>query len=425
MRRSYYDTPGQNTGASRIWHPSGAVMPFTGKAERRPAQLDMPKTPVSCKKRKAHRGAAGFVIFLLVIAAAAAVTIAIGHSMHVPNAPEESEHRDHLMADFNADLELQRAPNGDGTVLNISYEQGNPLTPQEVYEALSPSVVAIELMTPAGIYGGSGIVISEDGYIITNAHVVEDGFRADVWFADGTSMEAFLVGMDHQTDLAVLKVDASGLPAAQFGDSSALEVGDTAYAIGNPIRKELRNTMTDGIISALNRDITVSGWEMNLIQTTAAINPGNSGGALADECGRVIGITNMKIMSSEDTIEGLGFAIPTTLAKSIVDQLIQLGHCEGRPVLGVIVTNQYESDKQPPGARVLEVDEKSDAAQKGLNPDDVIISANGKAITSVDDLKSVEDGMKAGDPLELELWHLGQENRTVTVELMEQYQLDK
>ena len=164
--------------------------------------------------------------------------------------------------------------------------------------------------------------MSQDGYIITNSHVIELCSRLSVVLWDDRSYSAALVGRDGQTDLAVLKIDCDGLTPAQFGDSAGIQVGDMAVAIGNPLGDKLRGTMTDGIISAINRDVDVEGRTMTLIQTNAALNSGNSGGALINAFGQVVGITNMKMQSYTTPVEGLGFAIPTATVKTVVDALI-------------------------------------------------------------------------------------------------------
>ena len=182
---------------------------------------------------------------------------------------------------------------------------------------------------------GTGVVMSEDGYIITNSHVIEGCGAVDVVLQDERVFQALLVGQDAQSDLAVLKIACAGLTPAQFGDSTLLEVGDAVAAIGNPLGEELRGTMTDGIISAINRDVNVDGYTMVLLQTTAALNSGNSGGALINDRGQVVGITNLKMRAYDNTVEGLGFAIPTTTVKTVVDALIAHGRVEGRPTIGI------------------------------------------------------------------------------------------
>lgn len=311
---------------------------------------------------------------------------------------------------------IRTAPTGDGTTLSLT-GAGEPLTPQAIYEKLSPSIVGIRVSVDLGYNLGTGVIMSEDGYIITNAHVIAGGKSVDVLFPDDSRRGASLVGYDSEYDLAVLKVKATGLPVAEFGDSDALLVGDPAWAIGNPLGEELRGTMTDGIVSAINRDVGAENGQMTLIQTTAALNSGNSGGALINTAGQVIGITNMKMMSDEETIEGLGFAIPTQSVKLVVDEIIEKGFYQGSPLLGITVRTNYDENNQPAGAYIVSVETKSDAYAQGLRPGHVIVRANGQKVDTMEDLLAAKEGLTFGDALTLEVNTL-RGTHTVTVKLM-------
>lgn len=195
-------------------------------------------------------------------------------------------------------------------------------------------------------------------------------------------------------------------------------------AIGNPLGQELRGTMTDGIISAINRDVDVDGYSMVLIQTTAALNSGNSGGALINEYGQVVGITNMKMSAYDDTVEGLGFAIPTTTVKTVVDDLIHQGYVSGEPSIGItcytVTEEMAEEYDLPLGVYVKSVQQDSDAKKQGVFPGDVIVEANGQSITTIEELLALKEGMEAGDVIHFRLWRSGGYlERDVT--LMEQY----
>ncbi len=297
---------------------------------------------------------------------------------------------------------VERAPTGDGTVLALAPAGEGELTPQELYAKVAPAVVGIRAYLENGVALGTGVVMSPDGYIITNAHVIAGADRVSVTLSDDSRESAKLVGYDGATDLAVLKIDAKGLPTAEFGDSAALRVGDRAYAIGNPLGEELRGTMTDGIISAIDRTVDMNGQEMTLIQTTAALNSGNSGGALVNAAGQVVGVTNMKMMSEWETIEGLGFAIPTTLTKRVVDQIVEQGFYAGAPLLGVTVVDHFDADGKPAGAWVVSVQRNADAYGK-LWAADVIVSANGEAVTCTDDLLRIKNRLSVGDELRLQV----------------------
>ena len=308
------------------------------------------------------------------------------------------------------------------------------LTFQEIYEKVLPSIVGIRAYGPDGGATGTGVVLSEEGYIITNFHVIEGAESAEVVLLQGERvLDALLVGGDAANDLAVLKVEGKGFYPAEFGDSSLLRVGDVALAIGNPLGEELAGTMTDGIISAINRDVNVDGITMTLLQTTAALNSGNSGGALINQYGQVVGITNMKMSSqyTEATIEGLGFAIPTVTVKDVVEELIERGYIGGRPTLGITVQTLPETDWSSydlpedftGGILVVEVQRNSDAWESGVRAGDIIVSGNGEPIAENDDLLYIRDGLGVGDVITLGVWRSG-EYLEFDVELIEQYVLD-
>ena len=279
--------------------------------------------------------------------------------------------------DFSDSLplpELERYPAGDAVALElISGEGRDDLSYQEIYRKNIPSVVTVRTLQDGGYGVGTGIVLTTDGYILTNSHVIEGGYSIVVALNGGSEYPAKLVGRDGETDLAVLKIEARQLTPAEFGDPEELEVGDEALAIGNPLGEEFRGTLTNGIISAINRDVWVDGRQMTLIQTTAALNEGNSGGPLINLKGQVIGVNTIKMMSSYSTIEGLGFAIPMSAARPIVEELISQGYLTARLTIGIY--GMPSSD--PPGVLVDSVIEATGAAEGGLLPGDVITAVNG------------------------------------------------
>lgn len=291
-------------------------------------------------------------------------------------------------------------PSGDRVVIDLE-EPGEAISPVDMYQQVSPSVVGIRAMGETSFSTGTGVILTEDGYIVTNAHLIAGQSQAAVIFSGGMMVEARLVGYDGPTDLAVLKVEASGLSAASFGDSDLLRVGEEAYAIGNPLGESLRGTMTEGIISAVKREMTTRNGTMNLIQTSAALNSGNSGGALLNASGQVVGITNMKMMSTSETIEGLGFAIPMTLVKSVAEQIIASGSYEGQPILGVTVQTCYDEEGNPMGSLVAAVREGTDAEAKGILPGEVIVGAGGAPVRNNEDLLAAKKGLRVGDGLTL------------------------
>lgn len=263
---------------------------------------------------------------------------------------------------------------------------------------------------------GTGIVMTADGYIITNAHVIYDdseyqcGKAVDVSvvFSDKSELEAKIVGYDTESDIAVLKVDADNLAPATFGNSDELEVGELVIAIGNPLGFDLFGSVTSGIVSALNREISINEKQMKLIQTDAAINSGNSGGPLLNSCGQVIGINSAKMSSnysSSASIEGLGFAIPISEAKNIIDDLISYGYVTGKPQIGISCVDVDELYSRyyniPQGIWVREVEEGSAAEKAGIKVGDVIIGIEGEAVSSIKEMNEIKNKYKAGDEITL------------------------
>ncbi len=325
---------------------------------------------------------------------------------------------------------------GSGTKLNIvssqessdttfSDEEG-ALCLQDIYSSVIDSVVSISSMTSSGTASGTGIIMSPDGYVITNHHVITGALVISVLTNDNQEFEAALVGSDEMSDLAVLKIDARGLKAAEFGDSSKLRVGDSVVAIGDPLGVQLRGTMTNGIISAINRDLTVGDRTMTLIQTNAALNNGNSGGPLINCYGQVIGINTVKMSSyytATASVEGLGFAIPISVAKPIIDELIENGYVAGRPAIGISgdsLPSYYRTYyRLPEGVYVTSVNEGSDAKAKGIREGDIVTAINGERISSIDELNTVKNQYAAGDEVTLTVYRSGTYYE-VTVTLVDQ-----
>lgn len=278
---------------------------------------------------------------------------------------------------------------------------------------------------------GTGIIMREDGYIVTNAHVIYDSeygcgeaTAVEIRMSDEeTTYDAKVVAYDIETDLAVLKVDQTGLTAAEFGDSDQCQVGDAVVAIGNPLGLELQNTVTCGIISALNRKVTINDKTMTLIQTDTAINNGNSGGPLINSSGQVVGINSAKMSSSVSssgaTIEGIGFAIPMTEAREIVDDLINYGYVTGRPQLGISCQDVSEAVSQaynlPIGAYVISVTDGGAAAEAGLQVGDVITAINDNKIETTEELNNYKNEYNAGDTITLTIVRNGQEQKVSVV----------
>lgn len=256
---------------------------------------------------------------------------------------------------------------------------------------------------------GSGVLISADGYIVTNNHVIEGAQEVGVILSTGDEYKATVVGADSRTDLAVLKIDGSNLPYATLGSSSDLRVGELAVAIGNPLGQEFAGTVTSGIISALNRSVTVDNKQLTLIQTDAAINPGNSGGPLVNQYGEVIGINTVKISSSE--LEGLGFAIPMDEAKPVINDLLQYGYVKGRPVIGIGGRSVTERDAQAynmkVGVYVASMTADSPAYMAGIQIGDIITEMDGQPVTTVEEMNAIKNQHQVGDTIELTVYRQG------------------
>ena len=317
----------------------------------------------------------------------------------------------------------------ESSVLNtVTVDTGKEMTAAEVYAANVNSTVGITTSITTNYFGyqttgaaaGSGFILTADGYILTNYHVVESSDSIKVTTYDGTSYDAQLIGYDESNDIAVLKIDATDLTPVVLGDSDTLNVGDSVVAIGNPLG-ELTFSLTTGVVSALDRPVTFStGSTMNLIQTDCAINSGNSGGALFNLYGEVIGITNAKYSSSsassEASIDNIGFAIPIDQVRSIFESIITNGYIV-KPYIGVTVSDvstESQSYGLPQGAAVRSVTENGPAAEAGLQENDIITTVNGEAITGSNDLVKLVKAASAGDTLELTVYRQGQ---TVTLTL--------
>ena len=306
-----------------------------------------------------------------------------------------------------------------------SSSNGNMYSAVDIAKKVGPSIVGVRMTVTSSISQyfrggnqqqdttseGSGIIISSDGYIMTNYHVVEyadpkSGVSSqallEVFLPDGKQAQAKFIGGDDENDLAVIKVNLTNLPVAELGDSSKLEVGEPAVAIGNPLGMEFAGSVTVGVISALNRQVETEDKTLNLIQTDAAINPGNSGGALVNSKGQVIGINTVKI--SETGVEGLGFAIPVNDAKPIVQQLVKYGYIKGRPFIGIsgqeitqVMSARYGL---PVGIYIVDVTSGSGAQKAGIEKGDVLVSLAGKAVKTMSDVNTIKKGYKAGDTVD-------------------------
>ena len=341
-----------------------------------PPMSQKPHTP---KNKKHSRGLAlglcGVAAACLLFAGGAGVgNMAFGGNANSGSGASAST------PDSAPTLQINSKPESDSSNSSDNYDTADGMAGEDIYKKVNPSVVSVISTTSEGTGSGSGVIMSKDGYIITNNHVVDGAQSVSVQLSDGTSLDAEIIGTDEQTDLAVIKVTpTSDLTAAEFGDSDELEPGEYAYAIGSPGGVQFANTITGGRISAINRDLTVNDRVMTLIQTDASINNGNSGGALINKYGQVVGITSAKLSGNafgSATVEGMGFAIPINTAKDIVDELIQNGYVSGRPSIGITGQNVESADGKVSGVQVYSIDSRAKAAGEGLQVGDVITAVD-------------------------------------------------
>lgn len=313
------------------------------------------------------------------------------------------------------EISIARYPAGGETRLSLTGAAGrSALTPGDIYTRVMPTVVTVLGRQRDGYSSvGTGVIFSTDGYIVTNCHVINGSRACSVLITDsyGADREyrARLVGYDRDVDLAVLKVGAPDLPAAEFGVSDDLQVGEPAYAIGNPLGIDLRSTMTSGIISAINRDVDVEGVTMTLIQTDAALNSGNSGGPLINQYGQVVGINTIKMMSEYDTIEGLGFAIPSSLALRWINELIAFGELQPQPVLGISIA--LVPTTLPDGNTGLEVAEITPGLSgdlAGVRKGDCVVAFNGQRVYSTEEILAIRRDLYVGDEVAIRVYRDGE-----------------
>ena len=374
--------------------------------------------PAKRKKRK------GLWIFMGCLCVALVLAVAAFVLSRAQNRAHDRDRFEEYYGEIFEELEPKEVtiptwPTGRGVELTVLREHGEPLTAQEIYRLVNPSVVQVMVEVGNKMSLGTGVIFTEDGYILTNYHVVEGGSDCYIALDTGKSYQASYVAGDPVSDLAVLKVDGRGLPAAEFGESDLLTVGDKVYAIGNPLGYELWSTMTDGIVSAVDRDVQVDGRTMTLIQTNAALNSGNSGGPLINEYGQVVGLNVIKMSSSYFSIEGLGFAIPSATMDRVVDDLLATGEPQPQPVLGLSVRLEATqlSDRSQ-GLEVVEITPGGAADRAGVQVGDYVLSAAGHPLETSEDLLWVRRQKRLGDELDMTLWRDG-EIVEVTLSLQE------
>ena len=434
-RSGWYDT-----SPHREWYRQ-----YSTKQEA--TALKVPDLREVKKPRKSRAGVKATMISLcvLILIAATALVFAeppragtVGPETSLdPYTPDVSDgypddFRDFFRSYYSASSDdeasrLPRAKAADGVSMTLTSSDGlEKLTLGQLYDQCVDSTVGVaaRMDGQSGYFWGTGIIMTEDGYILTNAHIIAGTDYAYVTTSDGKQYEALLVGEDSRSDIAVLKIKAGRLRAASFGRSDELTVGDDVAAIGNPLGDQFSGTMTNGIISAIDRDIMVDSHMMTLIQTNTALNEGNSGGPLLNMYGQVVGITNMKMVASfsHTTIEGIGFAIPTSVVQEVVNELIESGHVSGRPGIGISVSTipleHPDRESMPDGLYIVQVETNSDAYAKDVRAGDVLTAINGTPVHNSQEVGLIRDKFAVGDTITLTLYRDG-ETFDVEVELMD------
>ena len=394
-----------------------------------------PQPPVKEKKHRSGKGVgAGLIAACLVVSVVGGAAGSWGMSYL-----SRQEGTVFYQAVGSTEKENENGEQSPADGVQAGYT-GGVLSVSEIAALASPSVgeISTETVSRSNFLGqyiqsgaGSGVIFSEDGIVVTNDHVVDGASTITVRTKDGESYEATLLGTDSKTDIAVLRIEADGLTPAILGDSDALSVGEYAMAIGNPLG-QLGGTVTDGIVSALSREVNVNGENMTLLQTNAAINPGNSGGGLFNEKGELIGIVNAKssngASSSGASIEGLGFAIPVNTVKNSVQELLDYGYVRGRPALGITLLNvqnaqdafQYRVSRL--GVYVQSVTEGGASEKAGVQVGDCIIALGDVAVSTHAEVKSQLNNYAVGDTVQLQVIRDG---RTLTLDVtLEEFKPD-
>ncbi len=376
------------------------------------------KYPMAKKKKKGfvrkHMRAIAIIVLAAVIGSA---ITAVGFSFAIPYfVDRQLEQQPQQYENFSGDDNVTPTP---------AIDTGNGMSVTDVAAKVGPAVVGIVAQVPqTSLFGtnyatasGSGFIISEDGLVATNNHVIEGAKEITVMLSNGESKKATVVGADATSDLAVVKMESGKYYSASLGNSGDLRVGDQVVAIGNPLGQEFAGSVTVGYVSALNRSVSTGNKTMNLIQTDAAINEGNSGGPLVNLQGEIIGINTMKMAATG--VEGLGFAIPMDEARPIIEDLSDYGYVKGRPVIGVsgrnITSDIAKYYGYPEGVFVEAVSEGSAAKKAGIRRGDIITHFNGERVKNMDELNTKKNKLKAGDTVSIELDRSGE---IITVSLV-------
>ena len=386
--------------------PAGSIDRQLAQAAEEKPEPPAPRRPGRRRRRRAILITLGILLLVAVIA------VLVFHFTR-SDAPDESRepYPGYEQTATDQAITIPSCRARKDLRVELAAGHGEALTAEEVYARVNPATVTVVCdVSDTSASVGTGVIFTKDGYVLTNHHVVAGGRNCTVTLSDNVQYEARYVVSDEVNDLAVLKiVDARDLPTAELGDSSLLTVGETVYAIGNPLGVELRGTFTDGLVSALDRDVDVDGRTMTLIQTNVALNSGNSGGPLINQYGQVVGINTIKMMSEFSNIEGLGFAIPTQAIRRVVNQLLTDGEIPPEPLLGITVDmmGTLLPDGRV-GARIHSVSEGSAGDRAGLQADDIIVEAGGQEIRGSGDVLRVRKNYQVGDEMPMTVWRDGE-----------------
>lgn len=387
------------------------------------------QTPVVKKRKKTRKKGPALPIFLIslgLLGGCVLLSIALRGGM-IPPYFLEKEEIEELIAPPETSIR-RKDPPGVNT-LTLQEIGGTELDATEIYARVHKAILSVQTSDEHGPAGeGTGVIFDPEGYFVTNYHVIEGMSSVTVTLHDGREYQARLVGMDGESDLAVLYFSGKDLTAAPFARDTGLKIGERVYALGNPLGHRFQGSLTDGILSGINRNVTVGKYDMSLLQTSAPINPGNSGGALLNRYGQVIGIVNSKMAATWVTpVEGLGFAIPSSTVERVVEKLMIDGEVPERPMLGITVRPaQVPEESEQAGLYLDWVNKRSDVWEQGLRSGDILLTANEVPLKENQDLLTQLQGLKAGDKLSITWLKQGEGSpKSAEIMLMTQEELDK
>lgn len=375
-------------------------------------------------RKKSRRGLAIFLSCLAVLVVGAVIlTLYYGLPFQrQQNRPYDSRYDGYYHEEVTDEVYIPLYEADENVTMTTTSEHGEELNAQEIYRRVNPAVVTVMAQVKGGsmVSVGTGVIFREDGYVMTNQHVVAGCDQCVILLENDTTFEARYVASDADNDLAILKMNVVGLPTVEFGDSDDLVVGDPVYAIGSPLRVEFRGTLTNGIVSAINQEVNMGDKTMSLIQTNAALNNGNSGGPLINQYGQVVGINVIKMYSQYSTVEGLGFAIPSSYMERIVNDLLTYGEVQPEPLIGISVmqiADRLEDDLW--GLEIVSVTPDSAAGRAGVQVGDYLLKIDGNDTLTSQAVLKARRKHYVNDDMVLTIWRSGTTSE-VTLHLIEE-----